>query len=237
MTITKAILTIDGAKYDILNFNYGFQRDTDAKGRPWSSYYGGSIIVQIESSEDVTLFRNMTHKDMLPVKGSIEVFSSDDYCVRRIEFEKAYLYSLGEEMRSYSGMPMITTIGISPMRLEFNDLLKIDRRWPEYRGWEKAKEEEVKYAKASTTPNARIIDAYWIDKKGRQKRNLYTKRPVKLYLVLENYVQGATINFNFEDTDREGWSASGYSGVVKQDGIVEIEDFQLKPKNKNNGNM
>lgn len=49
MIPNRAILKIGNSKYDILRFNQKFQRDIDAKGRPSSAYYGGEIIVQMDS--------------------------------------------------------------------------------------------------------------------------------------------------------------------------------------------
>lgn len=235
MTITNATLTINSKQYDIFSFSYKFQRDIDAKGRPRGVYYGGEILVQMESTDDSELFRQTVDKKTTPVSGSIETFSGDGTCVRRIDFEKAYLCALGKEMQNNSSLPMTTTLSISPMRLDFNNTLRLDRRWPEApHGWQKYEAKEEKYASsgADNKPMMQIAKAYWLDKKGRKHTELYTKRPVTLYVVIDNYIQGETVDFHFEDSDRDGWSAIGYSGVVDKDGIVEIKNFQLKPKNK-----
>lgn len=152
MTITHTTLTINSKQYDILYLCYKFQRDIDAKGRPWGVYYGGSILVQVESTNDISSFQQMIDKKTTPVAGSIEVFSGDGTCMRRIDFEKAYVVSLSEEMYGKSSSPMITTIGISPMRLDFNNTLRLDRRWPGApHGWQKYEPKKEKWAAASHT--------------------------------------------------------------------------------------
>lgn len=145
MTITGGKLILDSVEYDILQFSYHFQRDIDAKGRPCSVYYGGDILLCIESTDDTRILQQMIHEDMPSSRGSIETYDTDDMCVRRIEFEKAYIYAVSEEMCNGSGMPMITTVCISPLRLDFNNkILRLDRRWPYANGWEKYKPEENK---------------------------------------------------------------------------------------------
>lgn len=228
MVPSKTILKVGKSEYDILRFNQKFQRDIDAKGRPCSVYYGGEIVVQIESTDNVRLFEQMIDEDMPTVDGSIEVSSGDDErCIRRIDFKEAYIYSYGEEMQVGSWLPMTTTIAISPMRLDYNNLLKIDRRWPDYNGWEKVKE-EVKYVKVKSAPNVRITDAYWIDDKNNEVRELVTDNEVTLYVVLEEYTIGQTICLKFEDSDDMGVYRADCSGEVNNDGLLVIEDFKMK---------
>lgn len=146
MIVRRAILKVNNSEYDILRFNHKFQRDIDAKGRPCSNYYGGEMSVMLESTDSIQLFQQMIRKDMPTVDGSIEVLSgSDEVCVKRIDFKEAYIYSYGEQMQSASPLPMTTTIMISPMRLDFNNLLRLDRLWPRAKhGWQKFVEEEGK---------------------------------------------------------------------------------------------
>lgn len=147
MILTKAILKVNNQKHSIIRFKQNFQRDVDEKGRPTSHVYGGEILVQVESTEDVELFRLIVSKEMLTANGSIEVFEGDDeVCVKRIEFEKAYIYQYTEEMQRAGPSNMTTNIAISPMRLDINNkTLRLDRRWPQAPfGWQHYEEEVVK---------------------------------------------------------------------------------------------
>lgn len=234
MIMTRAILRINELEYDILKFNYKFQRDTDAKGRPYGNYYGGEILVQLESTDNIRLFQQMICKDVPTVDGSIEVLSGNDgICVRRIKFEEAYIYSYGEHMQSASYLPMTTTIAISPIRLDFNNkMIRLDRKWPRAPyGWQKYEEEEVKYAKGVSREekkSMKIIDVYWMDNKNKKHRVLYTNHPVKLYIVMEEYIKGETVDFHFEENIGGICYSANCSGIVSQNGVVEIEKFQLK---------
>jgi len=145
MVINRAILKVRDSEYDILRFNYKFQRDVDRRGRPCSVYYGGEMSVKLESTDDTTLFKQLIDEDMPTVDGSIEVLSGDDeVCVRKIEFKEAYIYSYGEQMQCTSSLPMTTTVSISPMRLDFNNnTLRLDRKWPRANGWQKYVEEST----------------------------------------------------------------------------------------------
>lgn len=184
------------------------------------------MSVMLESTDNNRLFQQMIHEDISTVDGSIEVLSGDDeVCVRRIEFKEAYIYAYGEDMQSYSRLPMTTNVSISPMRMDFNDRLKIDRRWPDYNGWGKVKE-EVKYVRAKSVPNTRMTDAYWIDGKNNEVRELFLNHPVTLFVAFENYTTNKTINLKFENEDKT--HSFEHSGVVEPNGIMKIENFQLK---------
>lgn len=233
MIITRAVLKVDNSEYDILRFNQTFQRDVDTKGRPCSNYYGGEIYVQFASTDDMRLFRKMIHEDVPTIDGAIEVFSgSDDVCVKRIVFKEAYVYSYGENIQCVGWTPMTTDVMISPMRLDYNNnILRLDRKWPRASGWQKYEEEKVKYAKVvsnETKESMKIIDVYWMDNKKKKHRVLYTNHPVKLYIVMEEYIKGETVDFHFEENIGGICYSANCSGIVSQNGVVEIEKFQLK---------
>lgn len=149
MNLTKAVLKVNNQKYDILRFSHAFQRDVDQKGRPCSHIYGGEIFAQVESTEDSELFRLMTSKDKPKVTGSIEVLSGDDeVCIKRIEFEDAYIYQFIEEMQRAGCLNMTTNVAISPMRLDINNkMLRLDRSDEYATGWQEYEEEVVKNIK------------------------------------------------------------------------------------------
>lgn len=236
MIINRMILKVKGSEYELLRFNYKFQRDTDLKGRPCSGCYGGEIIIQLESTDSIRLFQQMIDKDRPMVEGSIEALADDDEtCVRRIVFKEACFYFYEEQMQSTGCLPMTTTISISPMRLDFNNnQLRLDRKWPRAPyGWQRYETQEVKYARGTSSEekeNMKIMDAYWIDEKNKKQRNLLTDYPVKLYVVLKEYTVGAEAKFHFVDEDNEGWGTADFSGIIERNGMVEINDFQLKIK-------
>lgn len=228
MILNRAILKVGNSEYDILRFNYKFQRDADAKGRPYGNYYGGEISVQLESTDNIRLFQQMIHKDAPTVDGSIEVLSGNDgICVRRIDFKEAYIYSYGEHMQCASWLPMITTIAISPIRLDFNRMLRLDRKWPRAPyGWQKYEEEEVKIVQKPSGQKAKIIEAYWIDEKKRKHFDIFIDHPITLFVEFEDYEVNKIIHLKFENDDKTHFFE--YSGEVGRNGIMEIDNFQLK---------
>lgn len=72
-----------------------------------------------------------------------------------------------------------------------------------------------------------IVDAYWIDTAGDEKRELSVDNPVLLYVKVSNPIVGKIVGVRFEDTDCEGCSSDNYSGIVNEKGIVEIRNFKL----------
>lgn len=261
MIITYATLTINNKQYDILNFSYKFQRDVDAKNRPWGFYYGGSILVQIESTDDISSFRQMIDKKTTPVAGFIEVFSGDGTCMRRIDFEKAFVVSLGEEMYGKLSLPMITTIGISPMRMDFNNnALRLDRRWPQsLHGWKKYEPKEEKWATASHTEEEKTEVAEIEVLTALTKNEFSTRAGMELgktyQLRVKSYTNGAPRNpdsirweyayqTNKEDgevvvgaiTDQRG---SEIEFTVKDDGAVgsSISFYAYISKQKKEGEL
>jgi hypothetical protein len=76
---------------------------------------------------------------------------------------------------------------------------------------------------------ASIIDAYWIEKDGSKERDFETDFPVTLYIELTNFTPGTNFNFHCKSQDNVGEDVN-CSGIVGEDGIVKIENFQLKLK-------
>lgn len=227
----QAMLKLNGKDYNIHRMNYKFERDIDVKGRPCSCYYGGSIVVEFESTDDMAVFRNMIDEDMPASSGEILVTTGEDGLIlRRLAFSDAYIYAYGEQMNSTSGLPMITTIFISPIRLDVNKNLRLNRRWPEANGWEVMKPEEVKVAqKTANEKDIELVNAYWIDKKGKKHRDIPIGKLITLYVVTNNYVVGKTINLDFDGSD---YKKVSYSGVINENGEIELKDFKLEYKSK-----
>ena len=154
-------------KYELLRFKYSFGKDTDIKGRPTSLMRGGTFYFQIESTEENEPLEILLREDMGHyVKGNIRVFQEyDDKTIRNISFEDSVFF-VGEYMQAYPSMPMITTFALSPLRLDYNDRVRLDRRWAHtHHGlWEEYKPEKSKIAKAVAQTEAkssmRIVDAY-----------------------------------------------------------------------------
>ncbi|CCZ07008.1 type VI secretion system tube protein TssD [uncultured Culturomica sp.] len=157
MNITGAKLRINDSEFDIIQLNYGFYRKTDSKGRPVSGVRGGDIHVLIESDGNNYILRQMLPEEVPPVRGCIEVMTGQDkQRTRLIEFDQAYICSQSETMFAGSSYPMLMTIAITPVRLDIDRKIRLDRRWPETYGfwWQEYKPEERKYIKRAGTTEA-----------------------------------------------------------------------------------
>jgi hypothetical protein len=229
-------LKIGTERYDVLQCQYGFGRVVTPLGWPGRGVNGGDIILVMESTKSNTLFEEFTRKRVTPISGSIEIYEVDEkIVVRTIAFEEAFLYSIGENMQKDSSLPMTMTIAISPLRLDFDHKIRLDRRWPQTQGfwWEEHKrEEEPIVVSKEDDPTYIIKDAYWIDEEGNQIRDLSVDVPVTLYVVLADYTAGNTINLTFENEDADDVKTVKYSGIVDDTGIVTIDNFKFESSNK-----
>lgn len=201
MITNRAILKINEKEFDILHLQYSFHRNIDAKGRPATGLQGGDIYIQIESSEDNYLLGQMLLDNAPPVQGSIEILTGEDgQSLRFIEFEKAYIYSQYEGMAESPWLPMLTTIGISPLRLDIDRKIHLDRRWPETNGfqWEEHKPQKAKYVKADSVPNIEITNIYWTDSDNNKIEYIPHNEKTHLYIEAQNINNSIDVNINIK---------------------------------------
>ncbi len=147
----EATLTINDSSYPILHCHYRFYRPTDAKGRPRHGLRGGEVYITMETVIAKDLLEIVAETKQ-PVSGKLEVWEDEDggalYRPRLLEWEEAHIYAVGEMMISRSPLPMLTEIGISPLRFDINrnSDLRLDRRWPQVKAswWEQYVPKEQK---------------------------------------------------------------------------------------------
>lgn len=126
---------------------------------------------------------------------------------------------------------MITTIAISPMRLDFNNKkIRLDRKWPRAMyGWQKYEEEKVKYVKKVTEeqePEAlpQITRIYWVDADGKEILNLPDQGVATLCAMTKNISDGDTVQFEVELSEGNSMNVSG---AVDSNGLIEIPNIDL----------
>jgi hypothetical protein len=148
-TFAKTVtLTLAGQEYNLLGFSYSFYRNVDSKGRPMTRRnLGGEIVVHMEATrkndELLELFFNNDRarkRCTFPnkVSGKIEVADVDDGMIlRQLVFEEAYICSTAEHMEAQTPVPMTQSFVISPLRLDINKFVRMDRRFDfSPHGWE-----------------------------------------------------------------------------------------------------
>lgn len=229
-------LKIDNETFNVLQCRYVFNRKIDSKGHPLGGMKGGDIFVTMESTQNNMLFEEFVRKDgQRPVSGSIDFFDTrEGKYIRTIEFEEAYIYALGEHMARYSHLPMTQTVAISPLRLDINNTVRIDRRFPQTYAfwWDEYKPEEMPAAVEEIKERYTIKDAYWMNKYGEPVRCLTVDFPVTLTVVLGEFTAGGRVNLAFEDKTDGELKYFEYSGNVEDDGVIVIDNFKMEPKTK-----
>lgn len=225
-------LKIGNETFDALRCCYGFSRKVDAKGRPQGGMKGGEIIVTLESSQHNLLFEEMIRKgDPKSLPGSLVFYEvGEGISIRTLEWEEAYIYALEETLHADRTLPMTQTIAITPLRLDVNKTVRMDRRFPQtYAFWWEEYKPEVRAVRATehnTDDTYTITDAYWLDGENNKIRDLNVEKPVTLYVVFGQYKVGNTINLYFEDKEGEEVKTFECSGTVNSDGIIVVNNFK-----------
>src|SRR3989337_2854745 len=81
---------------DVLACDYKLHRDVDAKGRPSSGVYGGTINLTIESTDDTSIIESMVNQ-YKPVDGTVKFKKSDeDAKMKELAWEKGYVIAFKE---------------------------------------------------------------------------------------------------------------------------------------------
>lgn len=106
----KANLNIAGKEVRVLHCSYTLHREVDQTGRPSSTVYGGKISIEIESTDDNSLFEWMV--DQFATKdGTVTFLKRDqDSKMKELKWEKGYIVQYTES---------IDAIGENPMSIHF----------------------------------------------------------------------------------------------------------------------
>src|ERR1700754_821534 len=93
----NAKIQLGSKEYDVLQFSFSLNRDVDAKGRPSSGVYGGTIHVEVESTEDTSVIESMVNSQYKPFSGKITFKKSEeDAKMKELSFEDAYIIQYNE---------------------------------------------------------------------------------------------------------------------------------------------
>ena len=120
-----------GAKdgIDVLACDYKLRRETDAKGRPSSGVFGGSINITVESTEDTSIVESMMNQ-YKPVDGAITFKKSDeDAKMKELSFEKGYVTDFRETIDVKGNKPMQIEFTISAQKIKIGNA-EHKNEWP-----------------------------------------------------------------------------------------------------------
>jgi hypothetical protein len=117
MSSFSATFKIDGKEFDVISCSYSFGQNTDEKGRPSSSVFGGHISLQISAPEDDGLLSWMI--DPYKKSNGSVVFNKidQDSTMKELKFEEGYLVSYGETFHANSSDPMAASLNISARKI------------------------------------------------------------------------------------------------------------------------
>jgi len=126
----KARITIGSKEFDVLQCSFSLNRDVDAKGRPSSGVYGGTIQVEVESTEDTSVIESMVNNQYKPLSGKITLKKSDeDAKMKELSFEEGYLIQYNEGISITGNNPMTLSFVISARKLTLGNAVH-ENDWP-----------------------------------------------------------------------------------------------------------
>ena len=126
----KARLQFSGNEYDVLHCDYSFTRDVDPKGRPSSSVYGGTINVEVESTEDTSVIESMVNNQYKPIAGTLLIKKSDeDAKMKEVKFEDGYIVRFEEGINIVGDHPMTYKFRISARSISIGEATS-EQDWP-----------------------------------------------------------------------------------------------------------
>jgi hypothetical protein len=126
----NAMLSIDGgAEVRVLHSSYALNRDVDSTGRPSSLVRGGTIQIEIESTEDASLFAWMV--DQYTTKnGKITFYKRDSKTrMKELSWENGYLVSMTEALDAMGENPMTIHFTVSAQKITVGDATH-ENPWP-----------------------------------------------------------------------------------------------------------
>ena len=126
----KAKLTLGSKKFDVLHCSYSLRRDVDAKGRPSSGVYGGTIQFEIESTDDVSIIESMTNNQHKAIKGDVVFMQRESTAeMKKLQFEDAYVIQYSEALDSVGSNPMTINFVLSARKLVLGNA-QHENEWP-----------------------------------------------------------------------------------------------------------
>ncbi|HWW42601.1 type VI secretion system tube protein TssD [Pedobacter sp.] len=118
----KTRVTLGSKEYDVLQCSFSLNRDVDAKGRPSSGVYGGTIHLEVESTEDTSVIESMVNNQYKAFAGTI-VFKKgeEDAKMKELHFEDAYIIQYNEGIAVNDNTPMTLSFVISARKLKIGN--------------------------------------------------------------------------------------------------------------------
>ena len=125
----RSKLQFEGKEYDVLDCNYSFCRDVDAKGRPASSVYGGNIYCTVESTDDTKIIAQMVNQ-FKPTGGTVTFNKGDEEAkMKELKWENGYIIEYDESLDVVGREPMKISFVVSAEKISVEGA-EVDHKWP-----------------------------------------------------------------------------------------------------------
>ncbi|MBV7529410.1 type VI secretion system tube protein TssD [Chitinophaga sp. sic0106] len=126
----NAKIQLGSKEYDVLQCSFSLNRDVDAKGRPSSGVYGGTIHVEVESTEDTSVIESMVNNQYKPFSGKIIIKKTDeDAKMKELTFSDSYIIQYNEGINVVGNHPMTLSFVISARTLKLGAAEHVND-WP-----------------------------------------------------------------------------------------------------------
>ncbi|NIG57594.1 type VI secretion system tube protein TssD [Chitinophaga sp. Cy-1792] len=126
----NAKIQLGSKEYDVLQCSFSLNRDVDAKGRPSSGVYGGTIHVEVESTEDTSVIESMVNNQYKPFSGKIVIKKTDeDAKMKELTFTDSYIIQYNEGISVVGNHPMTLSFVISARTLKLGNAEHVND-WP-----------------------------------------------------------------------------------------------------------
>jgi hypothetical protein len=126
----NAKIQIGSKEYDVLQCSFSLNRDVDAKGRPSSGVYGGTIHVEVESTEDTSVIESMVNNQYKSFSGKIVIKKTDeDAKMKELTFTDSYIIQYNEGINVVGNHPMTLSFVISARTLKLGAAEHVND-WP-----------------------------------------------------------------------------------------------------------
>lgn len=113
----KANLELDGQAYRLLHCSYSLRRNVDSTGRPSSAVMGGTVHLEIESTDDTNIW-DILISHFKTVDGKIVFKKRDEEAkMKELIFENAYIIDYTEQFDADGGNPMTIRFTLSAQKL------------------------------------------------------------------------------------------------------------------------
>jgi ADP-ribosylglycohydrolase len=117
----KATLKVDGNEYRVLNCSYSLNQEVDKTGRPSSTVRGGIVNLNIESTDDTSMFEWMCDSYMR--KDATVTFNKrdEDSKMKELEIKEAYMINYEESFDDTGTGAMTQSFSLSAKSIKLGE--------------------------------------------------------------------------------------------------------------------